>query len=384
MKIYKDTTVYEEALNRIRRVFDEFDTVVVSCSGGKDSTVVYHLALQVAKEKNRLPLPVMFLDQEFEWSSTREQIRSMMSNPDVKPYWLQLPFVMNNSAAVGNKDTTWIKLWERGKDDDYYVQPKDPLAIHDVDVPDLITDDTRFHDMFGVCARYFFGKNTAFIAGMRAEENPTRAMATTSTAKYKDITWANGLDRKSNIFTFYPIYDWTVGDVWKAICDGGWRYSSKYNQLYQTGCSITNMRVSALIHETAVGSLFELQEAEPELYERVIRRIEGSDTIGKMGRDDFMPKELPFMFDDWEEYANYLYDNLVTDEYFMKGWEQAKKRIKPFVDNFPELRRELWYEMAKSVVGNDGDFTRIGNNLSRPQMVPYKKKLKKLKQKGTL
>lgn len=386
MKIYKNTNVYDEALNRIRRIFDEFDQVVISYSGGKDSVAVLELALIVAKEKGKLPLPVLFLDQEFEWTSTIEQVRATMKRPEVKPYWIQLPFLMDNSAAVGNDKTTWIKLWERGKDDDWYVQPKDPIAIHDVDCPDLITDDVEFYDMFPVCANYFFGSNTAYLAGMRAEENPTRYMATTSSVKYKDITWANGIDTKNNTYTFYPIYDWTFGDVWKAIYDGNWRYSSRYNQLYQMGVGVPNMRVSALIHETAVTSLYELQELEPVLYEKVIRRIPGADTIGKMGAEDFMPKELPFMFDNWEEYARYLYKHLVNEETYdrmRQGWASSLKKIKPFVDNFPELREKLWYEMAKMVVGNDCNATRIGNIVSTPEMIPYKKKLKKMK-KGEL
>ena len=40
MKIYQDTNVYEKALERIRWLFDEFDTVATNISGGKDSTVV--------------------------------------------------------------------------------------------------------------------------------------------------------------------------------------------------------------------------------------------------------------------------------------------------------------------------------------------------------
>lgn len=64
---YLPETVFEEALNRVNFVFDNCDDVIVSMSGGKDSTVVFNLALMVAKERKRLPLKVFWLDQEAEW-----------------------------------------------------------------------------------------------------------------------------------------------------------------------------------------------------------------------------------------------------------------------------------------------------------------------------
>jgi predicted phosphoadenosine phosphosulfate sulfurtransferase len=63
MKIYLEQNVYDAALERTRFLFDEFENIMVCISGGKDSTIVYNLCKIIAKEKNRLPLKVLFVDQ---------------------------------------------------------------------------------------------------------------------------------------------------------------------------------------------------------------------------------------------------------------------------------------------------------------------------------
>ena len=66
MKIYSKENVHTEAIKRINRLFDDFENVVVGFSGGKDSTVCLNLTLMVAEQRNRLPLKVVWVDQEAE------------------------------------------------------------------------------------------------------------------------------------------------------------------------------------------------------------------------------------------------------------------------------------------------------------------------------
>ena len=54
MKIYNNNeTVLEAARNRMSFLFDNFEEINVSVSSGKDSTVLYHLALSEAIKRNR-------------------------------------------------------------------------------------------------------------------------------------------------------------------------------------------------------------------------------------------------------------------------------------------------------------------------------------------
>jgi predicted phosphoadenosine phosphosulfate sulfurtransferase len=140
-------------------------------------------------------------------------------------------------------------------------------------------------------------------------------MGLTGGLTYKGITYGTCLTKRLDHYTFYPIYDWCIGDVWKAIHDNSWPYCPIYDAFYSYGIALREMRVSNVHHETAVKSLFVLQEIDPETWERLTRRLSGINTAGQLKNDSIMtPKKLPPMFTDWTEYRDYLLENLCTDE----------------------------------------------------------------------
>ena len=368
MKIYKKDNVLEAALNRIRYIFDEFDNVVVSMSGGKDSTTVMELALQVAREKDRLPLNVMWLDQELEFQATADYMKEVLYREDVNPLWYQVPFNLVN--ATTDDDNYYTMAWEDGKDD-IWVRPKDPISIKTKEG----FDSDRFYDMFpAILDSLFPGQKACYLTGVRGEENPARSIGATQAATYKYVTWGKVSNKKNEQYTFHPIYDWSYRDVWKAIHDHGWNYNTHYDSMYRYGVPVTKMRVSNYHHEASVHAIFYLQEIEPETYQKATQRLSGIDTAGKMGKADFFVKDLPFMFRDWTEYRDYLLENLITGD---KLKERFATRFKKMDDMYlGEVdEKQMCRVQINAILTHDEDMVKLDNWERAPQNYNIRRKV---------
>jgi predicted phosphoadenosine phosphosulfate sulfurtransferase len=347
-RIYLGRNVFEAALERMRFVFREFDNVYVSVSGGKDSTVVLNLALIVAQEMGRLPVRVLFLDQEAEWDTVITHVRSVMDDPRVQPYWLQIPFRIFNATSPHEP---WLWCWKPNTE---WIRPKEPDAIT---TNDLGTD--RFHDIFGAFLKSRHPRErAAYVAGVRAEESPSRRLALTTVETYKGETWGTVLKGHDH-YTFYPVYDWSYTDVWKAIHDHGWPYCKLYDYMYQYGTPVREMRVSNVNHETAVKSLYYLREIEPQTWNRITSRLAGTNTAMQMKSDAFnAPKELPFMFSDWREYRDYLLEHLVTNPDWRKKMRARFDRDE--LTFLPRVHQAMLQCHITTILTNDWELTHCG------------------------
>ena len=347
MKIYRKQNVYDAALDRIRTIFDEFPEVVVSISGGKDSTVIFELCKIVAREKNRLPLKVMWLDQECEFEATETYVKEVMYDPEVVPLWYQIPFKLLNATS----SNSWLNCWGEGEE---WVREKDDISIKE---NTFGTD--RFVALMEAIVVQSFDVPTAVLTGVRTEESPARFMGATEGATYKWITWGNTISKAKQHYNFHPIYDWSYLDIWKAIYDNGWKYNEHYDALFRYGVPVKSMRVSNYHHETAVHSLFMLQEIEPKTYEAATRRISGIHTAAHMGKEDWFVYEVPFMFKDWVEYRDYLLANLVTDT---KLQEKFAKKFASMERRYPhDVGREMYRAHVNSILCNDVEMTKLSN-----------------------
>ena len=360
-RILLDKTVLEASLDRIRWLYDEFPVVIVTSSGGKDSTIALNLAIQVAREKGRLPVDVAFFDQEAEWEGTIEYQRRTAKRPEVRMHWFQVPFKTSNSSSSRKE---WLHCWGPGEK---WMREREPDSIHEAD---LGTD--RFHKAFAGIAKHIAGDQPcATLTGMRSEESPMRMIATTTQDRYKGVTWAKKDNAKLGHYAFHVIYDWGYRDVWKAIHDHGWDYCKIYDKMYQLGVPTRAMRISGLTHEVALTSLRLLQEAEPHTWDALTHRLPGIHTCGNFGKD-FFPSKLPEMFAAWGEYRDHLLHHLVAPHRW-PAFSREFRRIEKMYGKMVGFDEAANRSLCQCIAANDFEFVKLANWERSPPVAGYRR-----------
>lgn len=306
-QVYINKDVVTAARERIGYIFDEFENIVVSISGGKDSTVLAHLALSEANRRGRR-VGLFFLDEEVVYDSTIEQVDYLMSMyPDnTNRLWFQVEFRLTNATSI---EESQLVCWEAGRHK-IWMRPKrgDSIKFPPWDrEKETVRDKNKGFGFYDVIDNFNNSReNTAFVVGLRATESPNRWRAVSKNPGYKDVYWCTGM-KQGNV-SFYPLYDWNFHDIWKYIYDQKLRYSKIYDYMYRKGMGLQEIRVSSLIHEKSFKALVDLPEFEPKTYNRLLKRVKGISIGNLYGKDSKMLRvsKLPKNFKNWIEYRNFL------------------------------------------------------------------------------
>lgn len=299
--IYGSKTVVEATKERVKYLFDNYDNIQLSFSGGKDSTVLFHFINEEAKRRNR-KFYLFFLDQEAEYQGTIDIVDWAMRQPNVIPLWYQVPMFMTNACS---SEQLFLWAWGEGEK---WVRPKSNISIHEIKgkYPKRFYKFVQWRTQQ---LRKLPGKSVS-VVGLRAEESPSRRFV--MFGEYNDLFW---MRRKNEPHKAYPLIDWSYTDVWKFLAENNLKYNKIYDKMYMLGLNLRTMRVSNLIHEKAYRCLTELQELEPETYDKLEQRLKGVHCASIYAKENLMYsiKKLPEQFKTWKEYKDFLLENIHPD-----------------------------------------------------------------------
>lgn len=107
-RVYKKTNVYDASMERIKFVFDNFERVYLSFSGGKDSGILLNLALKYMRDNNiTQKLGIQILDNEANYelslSFMHKIIKDNIDLLDV--YWCCMPVTL--PCTVSSYSIDW-------------------------------------------------------------------------------------------------------------------------------------------------------------------------------------------------------------------------------------------------------------------------------------
>jgi len=335
MRLYLKKNVLEVARERLDYIFDRYENIVVSVSGGKDSTLLEHLTAQCAKVRSR-KIHAFFLDQEAEYQATIDIIWNVMYQEYIIPHWFQVPIYMTNATSY---DEDFLYAWGPGES---WMRGKDPIAIHKIeeDYPQ------RFYPFIDWFEDRWEGTNTCFLVGLRAEESLNRYRVMIKNPGIEGILWSTR--NKNGLIKFYPIYDWSFDDVFYYFYQNKVKYNRIYDYLHAKDESehIRKFRVSNLIHEKAYRSLTTLQEFEHDTYEKMVKRLKGTRTAARYANEAIVYSNLkrPKRFETWLDYRDYLLTTISSDRLGVFKKRFAKQEQSSQADKVEDWKQK-WMEI---------------------------------------
>ena len=307
--------VYEAAMRRIAFVFEHFEYVYVSYSGGKDSGVLLNLAIEyIRKYAPHRRLGVFHLDYEAQYQQTTEYVeRTLAQNTDILDiYHCCVSYKVQTCTSMYQ---SYWRPWEESKKE-LWVRPlpKNALTYKDFDFLTEEMWDYDFQFMFGPwLSRKLGGKTTCALVGIRTQESHHRWRAIHSERNfrhYQHRKWMYTVDKM--ICNAYPIYDWDVSDIWIANAKFGWDYNRLYDLYYQAGLPIHKQRVASPFISQAIPTLNVYRVIDPDMWGKMISRVNGVNFAGMYGRSVAMgwkSIKCPKGFS-WKQYMEFLLSTL--------------------------------------------------------------------------
>lgn len=319
VKEYMEQDVYEALQGRLKLLFEEFDNIYISFSGGKDSGLLLNLVLDFQK-KNYPEKKIGVFHQDFEaqYTVTSEYVERTFEKikDDVEPYWVCLP--MATRTALSSYEMYWYP-WDDTKKDIWVREMPDKEYVINLEHNPMTTYHYRMHQedlarQFGRWYRASHGnKKTVCLLGMRADESLQRYSGFLNKKYgYRGECWITRLFK--DVWCASPLYDWSSEDVWHANYLFQYDYNRLYDLYYMAGLKVSQMRVASPFNDYSKDALNLYRVIDPEIWVKLVGRVQGANFASIYGRTKAMGYRnitLPEGHT-WKSYTMFLLDTLPT------------------------------------------------------------------------
>lgn len=385
-KLYQDKSVYAAASDRVEKIFDTFEKVYVSFSGGKDSSVMSHLVFLEARKRSR-KVGVLVIDLEAQYRDTIKHIEEIVTEyaDVVDLHWVCPVLLLRN--AVSNYEPRWV-CWN--PDDEYRWVRQKPKQEADLSQYDFYQPRMEFEEFMVLWGQWYAGDSlTAACIGIRADESLHRYRAITCRKDglmLNDWKWTTKVS--GQLFNCYPIYDWKTEDIWvfhgknKHLC-----HNPVYDKMTKAGVKLSQQRLCQPYGDDQRRGLWLYHILEPDTWGKLVARVSGANSgalyIQETGNMTGYNKVTKPDGHDWKSFTNMLLATLpkkTAAHYrknfvkFIAGWKNRGYTTIP--DEAPlELETKCWApswrRMARCILRNDYWCKGLGQ--SQPKSDAYEK-----------
>jgi predicted phosphoadenosine phosphosulfate sulfurtransferase len=371
--------------NRISNIFDNFENIYISFSGGKDSTVMMHLVMDEAIKRN-VKVGVLLIDLEAQYTETirhAEQIFDIYKD-HIIPFWVCLPLSLSN--AVSNFEPRW-KCWDKDKRE-IWVREKPKYAIQDDSYFDFFYDGMEFEEFVVLFGEWYSREKTSIgFIGIRADEslNRFRTICTMKKETFNNLRYTTKIT--DNSYNAYPIYDWRTRDIW--VYHAKFRdkcYNKVYDLMNKAGVPLSQQRLCQPYGHDQRKGLWLYHILEPKTWYKLLVRVNGVNSgalyVQETGNISGVNKITKPANHNWESFFKLIFNTMpdVTKKHyvprfrtFIQGWKR-----RGYSDGIPDeaplvLENHYWApsyrRMCKVLLRNDWWCKGLG--LTQPKSEAY-------------
>lgn len=317
-KIYLEKNVLDATFERLEFIFNNFDNVYFSASGGKDSSVMVQLANMVAKKYNK-KFDILYIDLEAQYRLTIEHVYELKKLSQVRDFYhIALPLALRNAVSI--LQPKWCCWEEESKNLWVRDLPEDSINITNCPFP-WFRKGEEFEEFIIQFADWYqkkWGGTVACGVGIRTDESLNRFRTITfqgNKIMFDNKNWTTKIkfnDKYIDVYNFYPIYDWRTEDIWGAVSKFDLIYNQIYELMYKNGLNIHEQRLCQPYGDDQRNGLDQFKALEYETWEKVLNRVNGvnfgniycrTSALGNLhsSKPNFMT---------WKQYTIYLLESI--------------------------------------------------------------------------